>query len=66
MPEANGDEAAGEDAEEDMPDLGEAGHQDDDGWGSYIKFEISNAVVILISFSDEEWYIGRDQNRDLS
>ena len=52
MPDADGGEAAGGDAYEEMPDLGVAG--DGDGWGSSIKFEIINAGVILISSGDEE------------
>nr|XP_040258034.1 myristoylated alanine-rich C-kinase substrate-like [Aegilops tauschii subsp. strangulata] len=62
MPDAEGVDEAGEDADgiffadsdEDMPDVpaGPAG-EDDDGWGSSIEFEMSNAGVILISDDDE-------------
>ena len=52
MLDADGGEAAGGDADEEMPDFGVAG--DGDGWGSSIEFEITNTGVILMSSGDEE------------
>ena len=62
MPEADGGKASDHegmleaDSDEEMPDfVEEAGHQDSDGWGSSIEFDISNAGVVLIS-TDDEYY----------